>query len=104
MDTETCILCKRNIHTKNMTIHHWNPKCEGGTLEETMRICKTCHLVLHYVIPIDQVKYFKTPEKLENHWLFGSYLNWIREKAHSSMYKIKKTLKFWFPKRTRKAS
>lgn len=98
MEMETCPVCQRKIKRSDMTNHHWLPKCEGGTEEHTMRICKTCHDTLHYVIPIEQVKYFTTVRQLENHWIFGHYIKWIRNKKHSSMYKVKKILKHWFPK------
>lgn len=95
---EQCQACKRNVYSYNMTIHHWKPKCQGGTNDDTMRICCTCHNALHYLIPIEQVQLYQTPESLENNWLFKKYLGWIRTKTHPNSYKIKKILEKFLDK------
>lgn len=99
---ETCPICQREVNPNDMTLHHWKPKCNGGTHQDTMYICRTCHDTLHYVIPIEQVEQFSTVQKLENHWLYGIYINWIREKNHGAMYKVKKALRHWLPKNLHK--
>ena len=96
---EECPICQREVNQYDMTIHHWKPKCNGGTHQDTMRICRTCHDTLHYVIPIEQVEQFSSPKKLESHWIYGLYIRWIRNKEHSSMYKVKKARSQWLPKK-----
>lgn len=75
-----------------MTIHHWLPKSQGGTIQETFTICKTCHEFLHYYIPIEEVSSYKTPQSLEKHYEFSLYLQWVREKNTPNYFKIKKVI------------
>ena len=93
VETEVCPVCKRNVYTQHMTIHHWQPQSLGGNDKTTMRICITCHSVLHEVIPLKEVINYKTPESLESHWIFNQYLSFIRTKNHPSQYKVKKLLR-----------
>jgi hypothetical protein len=87
-----CPVCKRNVYAQDMTLHHWKPKSQGGTHDKTIPMCTTCHSVLHYVIPINQVERFRTPQSLECHWIYANYLRWIRKKTHPNSYRIKKII------------
>jgi RNA polymerase subunit RPABC4/transcription elongation factor Spt4 len=93
IETETCPVCKRNVYTQHMTVHHWHPTSLGGTNETTMRICTTCHSVLHEVIPLKEVINYKTPESLQENWIFKQYLDFIWTKTHPHPYKVKKLLR-----------
>ena len=93
-----CPVCQRKVREHDLTLHHWKPKSAGGTCDETMTMCRTCHDTLHYVIPIEEVENFDSVEKLQKHWLYGCYMTWIRSKTHPAMYKIKKALRQWLPK------
>jgi hypothetical protein len=73
-----------------MTIHHYVPKCKGGTLKDTLRMCKTCHSYLHSCIDLEDVEHYNTYEKLEEHAKFSKYLKWVRTLTHPSMITIKK--------------
>lgn len=92
---EKCPICQRMIHPNDMTIHHYIPKSEGGSVETTMRICKTCHRTLHFCIPIENISFYDTVEKLESHCKFNKFIEWIRTKGHSSHYSPKKCMKYW---------
>lgn len=94
VDVEFCPVCLRNIKSQHMTYHHFLPKSEGGELEHTMRICKTCHDVLHYYIPLEEVSKYETPELLESHEEYKEYMKWIRNKDHSAMYTVKKVINY----------
>jgi hypothetical protein len=87
-----CSVCKRKVYEHDMTIHHWLPKSQGGTLKETFNLCLTCHSFLHYFIPIEEVHLFKTPESLKYNNLFNNYLFWVKDKKSLSVYKIKKVI------------
>ena len=79
-----------------MTIHHFIPKSKGGTLNDTIRMCKTCHSFLHYCIPINEVYKYDSYEKLETHLEFKKYLDWIKTIIHEKVIpirKLKKTFK-----------
>ena len=93
--SETCPVCQRMIHHNDMTIHHYLPKCEGGCIDDTIRMCKTCHRTLHFCIPLEEVKDYDTVEKLESHSLFAKFIDWIRKKTHSSHYTPKKAYRKW---------
>jgi hypothetical protein len=73
-----------------MTIHHILPKSEGGTIDDTMRMCKTCHSFLHYCIPLDEIHEYDDINKLELHPKYRLYIEWIRKVTHTSMIKVKK--------------
>lgn len=86
-------MCKRCVSEIDMTIHHYLPKSKGGTLKETIRMCKTCHSFLHQCIELDDVPLYDTYEKLEDHDEFKKYLEWVRTLTHPSMIAIKKIKK-----------
>lgn len=80
-----------------MTYHHWHPQSQGGTEKDTMRICETCHQTLHYIIPLDDVINYKTPEQLAEHWIYRLYINWIRGIDHDKTIKTKKVIRHCIP-------
>ena len=96
MQYEKCPLCERMIREDDMTLHHYIPKSKGGTLDDTMVLCRTCHAFLHYCIPLNEVPKYDTYTKLEAYEKFKKYLMWIRTITHPSIInvkKIKKTIK-----------
>jgi len=97
VEKEQCTVCLRNVQNKDMTHHHYLPKCQGGQLKDTIRLCKTCHETLHYCIPIeDSVLYFTT-ELLETHETYKLYIDWIRTKNSQSMYKVRNITNKYLP-------
>jgi 5-methylcytosine-specific restriction enzyme A len=90
LQIEKCPLCNRDVRENDMTLHHYIPKSSGGTLNDTMRICLTCHSFLHECIPLDKVCNYDSTEKLESHYLYKKYLEWARNLSHSNMITIKK--------------
>jgi 5-methylcytosine-specific restriction protein A len=93
LQNEKCPVCGRMVREDDMTIHHYIPKSKGGTLDNTLRLCKTCHAFLHYCIPIDEVHKYDTYEKLGDHEKYKKYLGWIRTITHPSMLTVKKIKK-----------
>ena len=91
---KNCPCCNRSVREEDLTLHHYLPKCEGGTLKETITLCKTCHQMLHKYIPISHVKYYKNIEDLEENELFNQYLQWIRSKNHPHQYPVKKVIRY----------
>lgn len=94
---EECPVCGRNVRSEDITLHHTKPESLGGTLQQTIKMCKTCHRSLHYCIPLEDVELYDTVEKLEDHELFSLYLEWIREKDHPTQYAAKKAARKWLP-------
>ena len=86
---EFCPICQRNVREEFLTLHHYKPKSQGGTLNQTMRICKCCHENLHYYIPLDQVDLYDTIDKLEQHQDYKDYIEYIRQVTHNAMYSVK---------------
>jgi len=97
IDREICPICKRSIQTHNMTVHHWKPQCKGGKEEHTMRICETCHQTLHFIIPLEEVEKYKTPEQLKENWIYRIYIEWISGIDHDKTIKTKKVIKHCIP-------
>ncbi len=93
VETENCPVCNRDVYKHDMTIHHWRPISLGGNIQTTMRICTTCHALLHEVIPIREVIKYKTPESLQENWMFKKYLDFIWTKKHPNSYKVKKLIR-----------
>ncbi len=56
-------------------------------------MCAICHDVVHYMIPIEDIDKYDTPNKIKNKESMQKYIAWIRTKKGTS-YKIKKILKF----------
>ena len=98
IETEMCLVCKRNVFSQHMTTHHWHPVSLGGNDQNVMRMCVTCHSLLHKVIPLDEVINYKTPESLDGNWLYKKYLDFIRTKSHAHPYKIKKLINSIYPR------
>lgn len=90
---ETCPVCERKITITKIEIHHCLPKSKGGTPQKSMRLCATCHDIVHYVIPINDIVKYNTADKIKNVESMQKYLAWIRTKK-GSFYKIKKIRKF----------
>ena len=94
-EMKTCPVCQRKVREHDMTKHHYNPQCFGGNHNEVIEMCRTCHEVLHFVIPIEEVELYSTIDLLETHWAYAKFLEWIRAKNGYGMYKIKKITKEW---------
>jgi hypothetical protein len=90
---EICPMCQRKILEHDMTHHHYIPKNEGGCLDDTMRICKTCHRTIHFCIPLHKIKLYKTVEEVLQHPKIQIYIQWIRLKNNHSHYSPKKIYK-----------
>lgn len=89
MELSQCPCCLRQVRATDMTIHHWLPRSQGGTLKETIILCKTCHETLHYIIDITDVIKYKTVDELESHPQFCNYLHWIRAIDHPGHVNVK---------------
>lgn len=96
-DKEDCPICLRSVKNIDITYHHYLPKCEGGKLKDTIRICRTCHETLHYCIPIEETKNFKTVDLLVTHPVYKLYIEWIRTKNSQSMYKVRNIVSKYLP-------
>jgi 5-methylcytosine-specific restriction protein A len=90
LQKEKCPLCNRIVRDDDMTLHHYIPKSEGGTLNDTMRLCLTCHSFLHNCIPLEEVHMYDTYDKLEENECYKKYLGWVRTITHPNMIAIKK--------------
>lgn len=89
IELEHCPVCQRDVHACNMTYHHYVPRCQGGKLKDTIRLCKTCHETLHYCIEIEEACLYDTVDRMEDHPVYRIYIDWIRTKKSKSMYKVK---------------
>jgi hypothetical protein len=89
---ERCPICGKAIESHYMENHHYIPESKGGTVQDTMRICGTCHDVVHLYIPLDEIEFYQTPEALANHPLIAMYVNWIVDKNHTGHWSVRKTL------------
>lgn len=94
---EECLICQRKVKSKDMTLHHYLPKCFGGKLKDTIRLCKTCHETLHYCVSIEEIVFYDTKELLETHAVYKLYVSWIRTKNNQSMYKVRNITKKYLP-------
>lgn len=97
IDKEECPVCKRMIKLQNMTYHHWKPQSQGGNINQTIRICETCHQTLHYLIPLSEVEKYKTVEQLITHPFYSLYILWIRGIDHDKTIKTKKVIRYAIP-------
>jgi hypothetical protein len=89
---EICPVCGKSIESSFMENHHYIPESLGGTVNDTMRICGTCHDVVHYYIPIEEIENYKTAGDLLKHPLITMYVTWVSTKNHTGHWNIKKTL------------
>ena len=89
VENENCPVCLRHVKSTDITIHHYLPKSKGGTLQDTMRLCKCCHDTLHYLIDIDDVENYQCVNDLFKHEDYREYILFIRDVNHSSMYTVK---------------
>ena len=90
---ETCPICQRKILEYDITSHHYIPKSEGGSLETTIRICKTCHRTLHFFIPLNEIRLYDTIEKIRENESIQAYIHWIETKKGWSHYSPKKIMR-----------
>ncbi len=86
-----CPVCNRSVH--KLEIHHWLPESLGGTLQETIQICGTCHDMLHYHVPLPYIQKYKTPNDIREIPELQQYLNWIKDKTYKHNWNVKYVLK-----------
>lgn len=89
---EQCPICGKSIESHFMESHHYIPESRGGTNNDTMRICGTCHDVVHLYIPIDEIDQYQTPEALLQNPFISIYVNWIKQRNHTGHWNVRKTL------------
>ena len=72
-------LIPRHCHRKNW----WKKNFTREQMQQTVWLCKTCHDMLHELIPDEKVlgREFNTLALLETHPEVARYLEWKRKKA-----------------------
>jgi hypothetical protein len=90
---EHCKVCNKQIEEMFMESHHYIPESLGGTHQHTIRLCGTCHDIIHYFIPIEQISNYKTAEQLLEHESIKLYANWISNRNNTGHWHVKKVLK-----------
>jgi hypothetical protein len=96
IETEFCPVCQKSVNSIFMENHHYIPISQGGTANDTIRLCGTCHDILHYYIPIDRIHQYKTASDIRDIPELSVYLEWIKTKNHakwgirSVIYKLRK--------------
>ena len=91
-DFEQCPICGKAIESHFMENHHYIPQSKGGTVNDTIRICGTCHDVVHLYIPINEIENYRTAEDLKENPFISLYVNWISQRNHTGHWNVKKTL------------
>ena len=87
---ETCPVCDQRINSIHMEIHHYIPESFGGTLDHTIRICGTCHDVVHYYIPLNDIPKYKCPNSLKQHPDVKHYITWLSNRKNHGHIPVKK--------------
>ncbi|MCS7317591.1 MAG: hypothetical protein NZZ41_04670 [Candidatus Dojkabacteria bacterium] len=96
---EFCPLCKRVVYSRDMVNHHWLPKSKKRKRNgNTLRICDTCHRVIHFLIPVEYIHYFPSIESLQNLSELQPYFQYIQTLDHPHKIPIKK-IKFLLTKK-----
>lgn len=90
---EFCPICNKNIESVFIENHHVIPTSKGGTVNDILRICGTCHDTIHYFIPIEEIENYKTYHELASHPDMQIYIKWIERKNNTGHWNIKKVLK-----------
>ena len=90
---EPCPICGKRIESHFMENHHYIPESLGGSSQDTMRICGTCHDIVHLYIPIDEIENYDTPESLIANPFISIYVSWISGKNHTGHWNVRKTLR-----------
>jgi hypothetical protein len=90
---ERCPICGKTVESRFIEIHHYIPESKGGTINDTMRVCGTCHDVIHFYIIIDDIEKYTTPDKLLEHNKIKQYVSWVADKNNPGHWKLKKVLR-----------
>ena len=93
IEYELCPICGKSIDSIFMEIHHYKPKSKGGTANDTMRLCGTCHDVVHHYIDIDDIHLYPTPQDLLTHASVERYAKWVSDKNHTGRWKLTKVVR-----------
>ena len=88
IELQQCPICLRFVEENCIESHHYIPACEKGTIKDTIRICGTCHDVIHHYIPITKVKNYITVSDITSVPALQPYLKWIRGKRHIRNWKL----------------
>ena len=86
-----CPVCTRTV--EKLEIHHWVPQSKGGTIQQSMQICGTCHDMLHYVVPLEHIQKYKTSDDIKTIPELNDYLKWISTKQYARNWNVKHVLK-----------
>ena len=93
MKNQICLICERELGSKNISKHHLIPKSKGGKNSETILIHNICHQKIHSVFTEKELKEeFHTIDKLKGNEEIIKFIKWVSKKD-ISFYQSNKKLK-----------
>lgn len=90
---EYCPICKKYVNEIFFEKHHVTPVSLIGNNNNIIFCCSTCHDMIHYFIPINEIENYKTYYSITKHPDIQKYLNWVSNRNNPGNWKVKKILK-----------
>lgn len=88
LDNKYCPLCKRELGSINVDLHHLIPKTFKG--KETVALHRICHQKIHSVFSErDLLNHFSTIERILENEHIQTFVKWV-EKKPSEYYDVSK--------------
>lgn len=74
--SKQCPFCLRDV--EKLSNHHLIPRCRGGELDETVRICNDCHNAIHAFFSNKELeKEYNSMDALLSNEEFSKHIKWL---------------------------
>ena len=84
-----CVLCRRDVPGRLITLHHLKPKSRGGGADVRVPACRTCHKQIHATFTnkelaarFDDVRALRDSERL------AGFLDWVRKQRPDRVFGV----------------
>ncbi len=83
-EDQICLICGRELGSKNISKHHLIPKSRGGRDGETIMIHNICHQKIHSVFTEKELsENYNTVDKLRASEEISKFIRWVFKKDPS---------------------
>ena len=85
-----CVLCRRNVPGRLITLHHLKPKSRGGQADVRVPTCRTCHKQIHACFTNKELdEQYSEVEALRRSDRMRSFLKWAAKQAPDRTFTVR---------------
>ena len=84
-----CVLCRRDVPGRLITLHHLKPKSRGGGADVRVATCRTCHKQIHASFTNKELAAgFDDVDALRGSERLGPFLHWVRKQKPDRVFGV----------------